>query len=180
MGLKSRKATGFTLVELLVVIVIIALIAALLLPAIIKALCAARAGTAAHLISQLDQATESYQIDFAVYPPGTGVDTKDLVNALSKSGPKKMKYFEFPADLLNNGSVVNTVWPDGDPEVQIIYYRLNQKSGGGAAPGGGGGGGAGGTVPPVMRQSKFDMWCAGCDYTSSGGTNTSRWSINNW
>ena len=179
MGLRLRKDTGFTLVELLVVIVIIALIAALLLPAIIKALCTARAGTASHLVSQLDQATESYQIDYAVYPPGTGQGTKDLVTALSKSGPKKMKYFEFPPDLLkSDGNVVNPVWADGDPEVQIIYYRLNQKSGGGSAPPPSGGGG-GSTVPPVMRQSKFDMWCAGCDYTS-GGANTARWSICNW
>ena len=184
MGLRLRKETGFTLVELLVVIVIIALIAALLLPAIIKALCSARQGTAAHLISQLDQAIEAYQIDYAVYPPGSGSGTTDVVSALSKSGPKKMKYFEFPQDLLTNGNVVNPVWPDGDPDVAIIYYRLNQKPGGGAAAGGGGAGGGagggGGTVPPVMRPSKFDMWCAGCDYTSGGANNTARWSVNDW
>ena len=171
MGFRPRKESGFTLIELLVVIVIICLIAALLLPAILKALCSARAGTAAHLISQLDQATESYQIDYAVYPPGAGDGTKDLVSALSKSGPKKMKYFEFPADfLITSGDVFNPVWADaGDPTIGKIYYRLNAK---------GSGGGGGGNQPPVMRPSKFDMWCAGCDYTSSVAP--TQWSINNF
>ncbi len=178
MGLRSRRGSGFTLIELLVVIVIISLIAALLLPAIMKALCSARQGTAAHMISQLDQATESYGTDYAVYPAGKGDGTKDLVSALSKSGPKKMKYFEFQQDLLNGGSVVNPVWSDGGAPANIIYYRLNQKqAGSGAPPAGGGGGGQ----PPIMRQSRFDMWCAGCDYQEGGAGNpTAQWSVNNW
>ncbi len=136
--------------------------------------CAARAGTAAHLISQLDQAAEAYQIDYGVYPPGDGTGTRTLVEALSRTGPKKQKYFEFPADLLNAGNVVNPVWADGDPTVAIIYYRLNQKSGAGA----GGGGGGGGSGPPTMRPSKFDIWCAGCDHTAADSK--TQWSINNW
>jgi len=174
MGLRSRRGAGFTLIELLVVIVIIALLAALLLPAILKALCSARQGTASHMISQLDQATESYATDYVVYPPGVGDGTKDLVSALSKSGPKKMKYFEFQQDLLNGGNVVNPVWADGDPPNNIIYYRLNQKQAGSAPPSGGGGG----NQPPVMRSSRFDMWCAGCDYISSDPK--TQWSVNNW
>jgi type II secretion system protein G len=173
MGLRPRKESGFTLIELLVVIVIICLIAALLLPAILKALCSARAGTAAHLISQLDQAAEAYQLDYAVYPTGSGTGTKDLVYALSQSGPKKQKYFEFPVDLLTTGGdVVNPVWSDGDPAIAMIYYRLNVKQGG-APPGGGGG-----NQPPPQRKSKFDMWCAGCDYTTADPK--TNWSINNF
>ena len=175
MGLRPRKESGFTLIELLVVIVIICLIAALLLPAILKALCSARQGTASHMISQLDQATESYQTDNAVYPSGAGDGSKELVYALKQKGRKKMAYFEFQPDLLNGGNVVNPTWADGDPPNNIIYYRLNQKSSGSAPPGGAGGGG---NQPPVMRQSRFDIWCAGCDYTS--GVAATQWSVNNW
>ena len=176
MGLRSRRGSGFTLIELLVVIVIIALIAALLLPAILKALCSARAGTASHLISQLDQATESYGTDYAVYPSGAGDGSKELVYSLKQNGPKKMRYFEFQQDLLNGGNVVNPVWADGDPPTNIIYYRLNQKQAGSGAPPAGGGGG--GNQPPVMRQGRFDMWCAGCDYVA--GVSATQWSLNNW
>ena len=181
MGLRSSKSRGFTLIELLVVIVIICLIAALLLPAILKALCSARAGTASHLISQLDQAAEAYQLDYAVYPTGDGSGTKDLVYALQQAGPKKQSYFQFPQDLLTtDGNVVNPVWSDGDPTIAKIYYRLNAQQGGGkpGGGGGGGGGGAGGTAPPIQRKSKFDMWCAGCDYTQSDPKTS--WSINNF
>jgi hypothetical protein len=73
--------------------------------------CSARAGTAAHLISQLDQAAEAYQLDCGVYPPGDGTGSRALVEALSRLGRgKRNPYFEFPADLLTtSGDVVNPV-----------------------------------------------------------------------
>src|SRR5262245_66296445 len=107
MGLKFRW--GFTLVELLIVIVIIALIAALLLPAILKALCSARQGTAEHLVDQLSQAAKAYELDYAIYPPGKGDGTKELAFYLQKKGPKKNSYFEFTLDMLSNGHVINPV-----------------------------------------------------------------------
>jgi len=61
MGVRwNRGASGerVPLIELLIVIVIISLLAALLLPALMKALCTARAGTAASLISQLGPGRE--------------------------------------------------------------------------------------------------------------------------
>lgn len=177
MGLRSRKGSGFTLIELLVVIVIIMLLAALLLPALLKALCSARQGSAAHLISQIDQAVHSYETDYAVFPPGDGTGTKDVVSALSKPGPKKAKYFEFVPELLKTTNVINPTWPDGDPPIDIIYYRCNVKYAGSGAPPSGGGGG-GGNQPSPMHQSGFDMWCAGCNYTS--GVPTTGWDVNNW
>ncbi len=108
-------------------------------------LCAARAGTAAHLISQLDQAAESYQIDCGVYPPGNGTGTVELVEALSRSGPKKQKYFEFPADLLREGSVVNPV----RYETGILHYLC----------------------PGIHRPSKFDLWAEDCRGNPTGINN---------
>lgn len=175
MGLRSRRGSGFTLIELLVVIVIILLIAALLLPAILKALCTAKQGAATALVNQLSDAAQAYQLDYAVYPPGVGDGTKDLVSALSKSGPKKQKYFELQPDMLNGGNIINPVHADNDPPVNIIYYRLNQKTGSGSGSGGGGGAG---NQPPVMSTNRFDIWCAGCDYVA--GNPTSLWSVHSW
>src|SRR5258706_13863136 len=99
MGMKRRPGKGFTLIELLIVIVIISLLAALLLPALMKALCNARAGTASSLISQLSQAAKAYELDYAVYPPGDGKDSKNLSYYLDKKGAKQMSYFEFQPDM---------------------------------------------------------------------------------
>jgi prepilin-type N-terminal cleavage/methylation domain-containing protein len=173
---RRKKLQGFTLIELLIVVVIIALIAALLLPAILKALCNARQGTAEHLIDQLSQAAKAYELDFAVYPPGKGDGTKELAYYLQQKGPKKLAYFDFPQDMLSNGHIINPIYADGDPPTNIIYYRNNVAAGGAAGGGGGGGGAAGG--PPVYHKSSIDIWCAGCNYT--GAVQATQWSVNNW
>src|SRR5579864_8604691 len=164
MGRTEHRRVGFTLIELLIVIVIISLLAALLLPALMKALCTARQGTASALISQLAQAAKAYELDYAVYPPGKGTDSKDLAFYLQKKGAKQMQYFEFTPEMLDQGNVINPVWGrDGEPPMTWIYYRNNQKTGAKGAvavrPGAAASFGA-----PVLHPSSFDMWCAGCDY----------------
>jgi len=169
------RRTGFTLIELLIVIVIISLLAALLLPALMKALCNARQGTASALISQLAQAAKMYENDYAVFPPGKGTDSKDLAFYLQKKGAKQMQYFEFNPDMLDQGNIVNPVWgKDGEPPMTWIYYRNNQMSKttsqakvGAAAPLG----------APVMHPNSFDMWCAGCDYRGDPPPAAAAWSV---
>jgi prepilin-type N-terminal cleavage/methylation domain-containing protein len=142
MGRTEHRRVGFTLIELLIVIVIISLLAALLLPALMKALCTARQGTAASLISQLAQASKAYELDFAVFPPGKGTDSKDLAFYLQKKGAKQMQYFEFNPEMLDQGNIVNPVWGrDGEPPMTWIYYRNNQMAGKGEARRGRGAGG---------------------------------------
>jgi prepilin-type N-terminal cleavage/methylation domain-containing protein len=183
MGILGRRRKGFTLIELLIVVVIIALLAALLLPALMKALCNARAGTASSLVSQLAQACKAYELDYAVYPPGTGKGTADMVFYLQKKGAKQMPYFEFGTDMIDSGTknVINPVFGnDGDPQSSFVYYRNNRKSGGsgsgsGSGSGGGAGGGGSGTAP-VLHPSSFDIWCAGCDYVP-GGSPQAAWSV---
>jgi prepilin-type N-terminal cleavage/methylation domain-containing protein len=186
MGMKGRQGKGFTLIELLIVIVIISLLAALLLPALMKALCSARSGTAASLISQLSQACKAYELDYAVYPPGQGKDSKDLAFYLQKKGAKQMAYFEFNPEQLDQGNIINPVWgKDGEPPSNWVYYRNNKGSsmgagagsgsGGGKGSGSSGGGGAGGA--PVLHPNSFDMWCAGCDYSGASAAGTAAWSV---
>ena len=180
--LRRRRAKGFTLIELLIVVVIIALLAGLLLPALMKALCNARSGTASSLLNQLAQACKAYELDYAVYPPGKGQGSSDMVFYLQKKGAKQLPYFEFPLDMVDPGTknVINPVFGnDGDPLSSFIYYRnnrVNSRSGSGGTGGSGGSGGSGGAGAPVVHPSSFDIWCAGCDY-SSGGPAQAAWSV---
>jgi len=167
MRVKARLGRGFTLIELMVVIVIISLLAIFLVPMSLKALCSARAGTAASLINQLSQAAKAYELDFAVYPPGKGDGSKELITALSQKGPKKLSYLELSPELLTNGHVMNPVFGgEGGPPVDLIYYRNNiARAGGGNLA----------AAPPKFNKSSFDLWCAGCDYTPKKPE--SAWSI---
>jgi prepilin-type N-terminal cleavage/methylation domain-containing protein len=180
MGRTQGRRTGFTLIELLIVIVIISLLAALLLPALMKALCNARAGTASSLISQLAQASKAYELDYAVYPPGKGTDSKDLAFYLQKKGAKQMQYFEFNPEMLDQGNVVNPVWgKDGEPPMTWIYYRNNQMTTakGGQMKAAPKAGAAAVLGAPVLHPSSFDMWCAGCDYRGDPPPPAAAWSI---
>ncbi len=169
------RRRGFTLIELLVVVVIIGLLAALLLPAIIKAICAARQGAAEHLVDNLTQATKMYETDYAVYPPsgsGSTPGSAELRDRLARFGPKKQAYFEFTPEMYDAGrGILNPVWPAASGPEGVIHYRNNVGTG----TGGGGGGGGG---PAVRNTKSFDMWCAGCNYYS-GGSNV-LWEVNNW
>jgi prepilin-type N-terminal cleavage/methylation domain-containing protein len=69
--MSRRPRSGFTLVELLVVIVIISLLAALITPAVMAGMRAAKRATITAEISSLHQAIETYKAQYGSYPPST-------------------------------------------------------------------------------------------------------------
>ena len=80
--MSKRRRTGFTLVELLVVIAIIAILIALLLPAVNAAREAARRNQCMNNVRQLALAVASHESAFGNYPPGVPVCGDDPLKTL--------------------------------------------------------------------------------------------------
>ena len=108
----SRRARGFTLLEILVVIAVIGVLAALSFPVFASVRRGQKAKATKVLIENLKLKLEEYCADFGDYPPsnpkllglpsnGTNDGIECLVRCLSTK-KKKGPYYEFPEDQLKN------------------------------------------------------------------------------
>lgn len=151
------RRTGFTLVEMLVVIVIIMILAALLLPTVMRAICNGRAASMESFLGQIETACSMYKQDHADNPKSNGAfESSVLVTALTKPSLKHSQYFEFKESQVGRGgNLVNAVWPEED----FVKYRNNYMNTDPKAKG-------------LHNKSGIDMWCMGCDKVAD--------SINNW
>ena len=84
---KWSNHSGFTLVELMIVIIIIGLIASIVAPNIIKRLDRAKQNTAVAQIESLSQALDTYRLDMDRYPT-TQEGLKGLLEKPSSNGEK--------------------------------------------------------------------------------------------
>lgn len=75
--MEPRKQTGFTLVELLIVVAIIGIIAAIAVPNLIKAVDRAKQKSTMANIKSLASAVEQYAIDINYYPLSTSMNPVD-------------------------------------------------------------------------------------------------------
>ena len=97
----SRRRTGFTLVELAVVIVIIGVLAAFGVPRFIKSVERSKAAEAFEYLSSVRTAQERYQAQYGTY--ATNVTDLDI-----KSTPPK--YFTVPAVFSASATTLQDSW----------------------------------------------------------------------
>jgi len=153
----KRPRTGFTLIEMLVVIVIIMILAGLLIPTVMRAICNGRAGAMEALLTQLEQGAKSYQLDNGDYPQSNGnFDSAPLAAALRRPSARHGVYFDFKESQIDQaGNIVNLVWPSDE----VVKYRNNFMTKDKATKG-------------IHNKNGVDMWTKGCDKEPE--------SINNW
>jgi prepilin-type N-terminal cleavage/methylation domain-containing protein len=116
---RSRRARGFTLVEMLVVIAIISILMAMILGAIAVARRASREKATDATLILLDSALKRYEMDFQDFPPSDG-DTEGIhgsenlyrcLRTEKKEGP-----YITPADVQTTDSDKN-----GTPEIRDAF-----------------------------------------------------------
>ena len=97
---------------------------------------------AAHLISQLDQALSTYELDYASYPPGDASHLLRLLSTRRRKSPCPPESFEEQTQSNPPGTILS---PVGKP----IYYRS----------------------PGIHRPTKFDLWTEDSHGNPSGINN---------
>lgn len=75
----AKRRSGFTLIEILIVMVIIGLLAAILLPNFIRAKYRAYLSASEHNLRALAAAMESYSAEEGIYPPGGQLDPSHVL-----------------------------------------------------------------------------------------------------
>ncbi|GHF80812.1 type II secretion system major pseudopilin GspG [Thalassotalea marina] len=120
-----KKQTGFTMIELLIVIVILGLLASLVAPNFFSNLGKAERGIASAQMSAFETALDTYRLDVGAYP--------DSLEELMKSdkprwdGPYLPK--ELPVDPWGYPYVYSKPGEDGKP-YKIMSYGADGKLGG--------------------------------------------------
>jgi len=136
----TRASAGFTLVELLVVMGIIGLLIGLLMPAVQKAIVAARAGRTKAIIQSLSVALEAFKADWGVYPPSdrtadewhsgmpSGLNSGNSLMAYALMGPDGNGWGVRAADQTGGGTS-NWLLPFGGEARQAYGPYFTQESG---------------------------------------------------
>lgn len=114
----NRKKSGFTLLELLVVISIIAILAVSLTPAFSRAREAARRSTCGQNMGQIHKAITMYETDFSSFPTRaqgtanqyTSGDAQEALNLLYRAYTDDVRIFSCPSKVLSP-TFLNTVLP---------------------------------------------------------------------
>ena len=125
----GRSQTGFTLMELLVVLAILGLLMSLVGPQVLNQLGGAKTKAAGRQIKDLEQALEMYKLDVGRFPStseGLEALVKKPGNATGWNGPYLKS--DVPLDPWNRE--YNYKYPGERAEVDIFTYGANGSPGG--------------------------------------------------
>ncbi len=127
----KTKQTGFTLLELLVVVVIIGLLASYVGPKYFGQIGKSKTQTAKAQIDSFDKALETYRIDVG-HLPTTAQGLAALAAAPAGEGLWKGPYLKkaVPQDPWGNAYVYSSPGNDPAHEYEIISYGRDGQSGG--------------------------------------------------
>ena len=105
----GAKQTGFTLVEVLVVVVIIGILAGLAVPAIFVAMQKVEDGTAIVEVKLVAQALDAYKVEYGEYPPDF-TNHQHVIDHLNRIFPRRREWRQ-----------VDEVFPL-DPHVALLFW----------------------------------------------------------
>ena len=118
----KKRALGFTLVELLVVLAILGMLAALVGPQVLNQLGGAKSKSAAIQISDLEQALEIYKLDVGRFPnssQGLEALVRQPSGVKGWNGPY-LKKGELPMDPWGNPYEYRYPGQGGGPEITSL------------------------------------------------------------
>lgn len=130
----TRRLSGFTLVEILVVVSIIGLLAGLSIPAVGGAMNAARKAKVSAMANQVRIAITQFNTEYGYFPTnglsqgrGTTSQTLALVltgaSSATNDNPRQISFLEVPPDFTVSGNISNSgiVTPRG-------FYKSGQSN----------------------------------------------------
>lgn len=113
------KSSGFSLIEMLIVVAIIGLLAGLMLPNLLGSQDKAKEAGVKAVLHAFQTALESFQTDKLIYPPGSNLTAKGLFGILSADGYLKSA----PVNPFTGQTY------DDDDEAGKILYSFDSASG---------------------------------------------------
>ncbi|MBI2747851.1 MAG: type II secretion system major pseudopilin GspG [Burkholderiales bacterium] len=129
-GARRRHATGFTLIELMVVLVIIGVLAALIVPNVLDRADDARATAAKTDVNNLMQALKLYKLDNQRYP--TAAQGLQALLTKPTEGPTPSNWKHYLDKLPNDpwGRPYQYLNPGVRAEVDVLSFGADGQPGG--------------------------------------------------
>ena len=129
-SLRSRAQSGFTLIELMVVLLIIGVLAALIVPNVLDRADDARVTAAKTDVNNLMQALKLYKLDNQRYP--TGEQGLHALRAKPTAGPLPPNWKSYLDQLPNDpwGKPYQYIYPGVKGEIDIFSLGADGQAGG--------------------------------------------------